>query len=215
MHAFSLLPLCITNASLCLSCCCYCYCSVAKSCVTLCDSMDCSTPGSPVLLYLPEFAQTHVLWVGDAIQPSSPLLLPSPPAFSLSQHQGLFSVNQLFPSGGQSIGAPASASVLAMNTQGWSPLGLTGLIFLLSKGLSRVFSTTKVLIHPKSFHCALVNQIWVPSPPAWHWCLHQPPPCRSSSQSLLQSLHRLKCNPISNDHPCGPWDLRSGPCPSL
>ena len=51
--------------------------------------MDCSTPGSPVLHYLPEFAQIHVYWVGDAIQPSQPLLLPSP-AFNLSQHQGLF-----------------------------------------------------------------------------------------------------------------------------
>ena len=67
-------------------CCC---CSVAKSCLTLCDPMDCSTPGFPVLHYLPEFTQTHVHWVGDAIQPSHPLLLPSP-ALNLSQHQGLF-----------------------------------------------------------------------------------------------------------------------------
>ena len=52
--------------------------------------MDCSTPGLPVLHQLLEFAQTHVHWVGDAIQPSHPLLLPSPPAFNLSQHQGHF-----------------------------------------------------------------------------------------------------------------------------
>ena len=52
--------------------------------------MDCSTPGLPVLHRLPEFAQTHVHGVGDAIQPSHPLLAPSPPAFSLSQRQGLF-----------------------------------------------------------------------------------------------------------------------------
>ena len=52
--------------------------------------MDCSTPGFPVLHHLPEFAQTHVHWVGDAIQPSCPLSPPSPPAFNLSQHQGLF-----------------------------------------------------------------------------------------------------------------------------
>ena len=52
--------------------------------------MDCSTPGFPVLHYLPEFAQTHVNWVGDAIQPSHPLLSPSPSALNLSQHQGLF-----------------------------------------------------------------------------------------------------------------------------
>ena len=76
---------------ICFSCvhfyCCY---SVAESCPTFCDLMDCSTPGFPVLHHLPEFAQTHVPWVGDAIQPSCPLSPPSPPVFSLSQHQGLF-----------------------------------------------------------------------------------------------------------------------------
>ena len=64
--------------------------SVAQSCLTLCDPMDCSTPGLPVHHQLPEFAQTHVHWVGEAIQPSHPLSSPSPPAFNLSQHQGLF-----------------------------------------------------------------------------------------------------------------------------
>ena len=59
-------------------------------CSTLCDPMDCSTPGFPVLHYLPEFAQTPVRCVGDAIQPSGPLSPSSPPALSLSQHQGLF-----------------------------------------------------------------------------------------------------------------------------
>ena len=54
------------------------------------DSMDCSMPGFPVFHYLPEFAQTHVLWIDDAIQSSHPLSSPSPPAFNLSQHQGLF-----------------------------------------------------------------------------------------------------------------------------
>ena len=63
---------------------------VTQSCPTLCDPMDCSTPGFPVLHKLPELAQTHVHRVGDAIQPSHPLLSPSPPAFNLSQHQGLF-----------------------------------------------------------------------------------------------------------------------------
>ena len=67
-----------------------CSCSVTKSCPTLCDPMDCSTLGFPVLHYLLEFAQTHVHWVCDAIQPSHPLLLPSPPALSLSQHHSLF-----------------------------------------------------------------------------------------------------------------------------
>ena len=67
-----------------------CGCSVAKSCLTLCDPMDCSLPGFPVLHYLLELAQTHVHWVSDAIQPSRPLLSPSPPAFKISKHQGLF-----------------------------------------------------------------------------------------------------------------------------
>ena len=64
--------------------------SVAQSCLTLCDPMNCSTPGLPVHHQLPEFTQTHVHWVGDAIQPSHPLASPSPPALNLSQHQGLF-----------------------------------------------------------------------------------------------------------------------------
>ena len=68
----------------------FCHRSVTQLCPTLWNSMDCSTPGFPVLHCLPEFARTHVRWVGDAIQPSCPLLSPSPPAFSLSQHQGLF-----------------------------------------------------------------------------------------------------------------------------
>ena len=64
--------------------------SVAQLCPTLCDPMDCSTPGLRVHHQLPEPAQTHVHRVGDAIQPSHPLSSPSPPAFSLSQHRGLF-----------------------------------------------------------------------------------------------------------------------------
>ena len=67
-------------------CCC---CLVAESCPILCDPMDC-TPGCPVLCYLLKFTQTHAHWVGDVIQPSHPLSSPSPPALSLSQHQGLF-----------------------------------------------------------------------------------------------------------------------------
>ena len=66
----------------------YC-CSVAKLCPSLRDPMDCSKSGFPVLHYLPKFAQSHVHRVGDATQPSRPLSPPSPPALSLSQHQGL------------------------------------------------------------------------------------------------------------------------------
>ena len=70
----------------CINCCC----SVLKSCPTLCNPMDYSTPGSPVLHHLLEFAQTHDHWVGDAIQPSHLLSPHSLPALNLSQHQGLF-----------------------------------------------------------------------------------------------------------------------------
>ena len=64
--------------------------SVAQSCTTLCDPVDYSTPGFPVHHQFPEFTQTHVHWISDAIQPSHPLSSPSPPALNLSQHQGLF-----------------------------------------------------------------------------------------------------------------------------
>ena len=64
--------------------------SVAQSCPTLCDPMNHSTPGLPVHHQLPECTQTHVHWVGDAIQSTHPLSSPSSPAFNLSQHQGLF-----------------------------------------------------------------------------------------------------------------------------
>ena len=64
--------------------------SVAQSCPTLCDPMNCSMPGHPVDHHLLEFTQTHVHCVGDVIQPSHPLWSPSPPALNFSQHQGLF-----------------------------------------------------------------------------------------------------------------------------
>ena len=64
--------------------------SVTQLCLTICDPMDGSTPGFPILHHLPELAQTYDYWVGDAIQPSDPLSPPSPPAFDFSQHQGLF-----------------------------------------------------------------------------------------------------------------------------
>ena len=124
--------------------------SVAQSCPTLCDPIDCSTPGLPVHHQLLEFTQTHVHWVCDAIQLSHPLSSPSPPAFNLSQHQGFFSVNQFFISGGQSIGVSASASVLPMNIQDRFPLGWTGWISLQSKSpcrLSRVFPNITVQKH--------------------------------------------------------------------
>ena len=113
----------------------------------LCDPMDCRTPGLPVHHQFPEFTQTHVHWVSDAIQPSYPLLSPSPLAFNLPQHQGLFKSVSSSHQVGQSIGVSASASDLPMNTQDWSPLGWTGWISLQSKGLLRIFSNTTVQKH--------------------------------------------------------------------
>ena len=119
--------------------------------------MDCSTPGLPVLHYLPELAQIHVDLVGDAIQPSHPLLHFSPFAFNLFQHQGLF----------QWVGSSHQvAKVLELRHQYHSfqwifrvefPLGLTHLISLQSKGLSRVFSNTTVQKH----------RFFSAQPPSW------------------------------------------------
>ena len=107
--------------------------SVQFSSVAQSDSLR---PGLPVHHQLPKFTQTHVHWVRDAIQPSHLLSSPSSPAFNLSQHPGSFQMSQLFASGGQNIRLSASTSVLPMNTQNWFPLGLTGFISLLSKGIS-------------------------------------------------------------------------------
>ena len=95
-------------------------------------------PGFPVHHQLLELTQVHVHRVSDAIQPSHPLSSPSPPALNLSRHQGLLVPFWFFASGGQSIGASASASVLPVNIQGWFPLGSTGWISLQSKGLSKL-----------------------------------------------------------------------------
>ena len=134
--------------------------------------MDYSMPGLPVHHQFLESTKTHVHWVGDAIQPSHPLL---------SQHQGM---SQLFASGGQSIGVSASTSFLPMNTQDWSPLGWTGWISLQSKKLSRVFSNTTVQKHqffsaqlslPSNSHI----HTWLEKTWFWlyglllaKWCLH-------------------------------------------
>ena len=120
--------------------------SVAQSYPTLCHPLDCSTPSSPVLHYLLELAQTHVHWIRWwchlTISCSVAPFFSCPQSFPIT---GYFPMNQLFTSGGQSMGAPASASVLPMNIQGWFPLRLTGLISLLSKGFSKVFSSTAFL----------------------------------------------------------------------
>ena len=122
--------------------------SVAQSCPTLCDPMNRSTPGLHVHHQLPEFTQIHVHRVSDSIQPSHPLLSPSPPALNPSQHQGHFQwINS----------SPEVAKVLEFQLQhqsfqwisrtDWSSLGWTGWISLQSKGPSRDFSNTTVQKH--------------------------------------------------------------------
>ena len=120
--------------------------SVAQSCRTLCYPMICSTPGLPVHHQHPEFTQSHVHRVSDAIQPSHPVVPFSSCPQSLPASES-FSMSQLFPWGGQSTGVSALASFLPKNTQDWSPLEWTGWISLQSKGLSRVFSNTTVQKH--------------------------------------------------------------------
>ena len=108
--------------------------SVTQSCPTLCDPMNCSTPGLPVRHQLLEFTQIHVQWVGDAIQPSHPLLSPSPPAPNPLKHQCLFQwVNSLHEVA-KVLEFQLQASVLPVNTQDWSPLGWIGWISLQYKG---------------------------------------------------------------------------------
>ena len=128
--------------------------SVAQSCLTFCDPMYRSTPGLSAHYQLLESIQTHVHWVGDAIQTSHLLLSPSPPALNLSQNQ-ILQMNQHFAAGCQSIGVSASPSVLPKNTQDWYPLEWTGWISLESKGFSRIFSNTTVQKH--QFFCAKLS----------------------------------------------------------
>ena len=122
--------------------------SVIQSCPTLCHPMDCSTPDFPVHHQLLNLGQTHGHQVGDAIQPSilssviaSSCCLQSFPA------SRSFPMSQFFTSGGQNIGASASASVLPMNTQDWIPLGWSGWISLQFQRLLRVFSNTIIQKH--------------------------------------------------------------------
>ena len=141
--------------------------SVAQSCPPLCNPMDWSMPGLPIPHHLPKFFQVNFPCISVAIQPSHPLdtlfsFCPeSFPASALT-----FPVSWLFESGDQNTGASASASALPKNIQDWFPLGFTGLISLLLKGLSGVFSNTTVWRH--QFFGAL--------PPLWsssHYCTWQ------------------------------------------
>ena len=108
--------------------------------------MNCSMPGFPVHHQLLELVQTHAHQVRDAVQPSPPLLSSSPPAFSLSHHQGLFQC-QFFTSGGESNRASISASLLPVNIQDWFSLGWTGWMLAVQGTLkSPLHYSSKVLI---------------------------------------------------------------------
>ena len=186
--------------------------SVAQLCSTLFNPMSHSTPGLPVHYQLPEFTQTHVYRVGDAIHPSHPLSSPSLPTFNLSQH--LFQMSQFFTSGGQSIAVSASASVLPMIIQDWFPLGWTGWISLQSKGLSRVFSKrlliswlqspSAVILEPQKIKSETVFTVSHLFPMKWWnqmpwssfsecWALSQlfHSPLSLSSRGFLVPLHFL------------------------
>ena len=120
--------------------------SVAQSCPTLCNPMNCSTPGLPVHHQLPEFTQAHIHWVGHAIQPSRPLSSPSPPALNLSQHQGLFkwvsSLHQVAKYWSFSFNSSPSNE-----RPGLICFRMDWLISLWYKEPSRIFSNTTVQKH--------------------------------------------------------------------
>ena len=115
--------------------------------------------GLPDPHQLPEFAQVYVHWIGDAIQPSHASVILFSLCLQYFQVSGSFPVSQIFASGGQSIGASASASVLPVSIQGWFPLGFTGLIALQSKGLLRILSSTTVWRHQFLALCLLYVQL--------------------------------------------------------
>ena len=125
-----------------LSFCCCCCCSVAQLCPTLCDPMHCRAS----LSFTISLSLLNLMSI-ESVIPSNHLILCCPLLLSsIFPSIRVFS-SESVPSGGQCIGASASASVLPMNIQDWFPLGLTGRISLQSKGLSRVFSNTTVQKH--------------------------------------------------------------------
>ena len=119
--------------------------SVSQSCPALCDPMDCSTPGLPVHHQLPEF--TKFMSIESVMHPTILSVVPFSSCLQSSLASGSFQMSQFFPSGGQSIGVSAAASVFPMNIQDWFPLGWTGWVSFQSKGLSGVFSNATVQKH--------------------------------------------------------------------
>ena len=130
--------------------------SVTQSCQTHCNPVDCSTPGLPVHHQLAELTQTHVHWVGDAIQPSHPVI-PSSSCLQSFPASGSFPMSQFFTSGGQSIGVSASALVLPMNIQDWLPVKLTVWISLQFKSLQHHSSKASILRHSAFFKIQLLH----------------------------------------------------------
>ena len=124
--------------------------SVTQSCLTLCDPMECSIPGFPVLHQLPELAQTHAHQVSDAIQQSHPLLSPSPPPFSISQLQCLFSNQSVLHIRWPKYWSFSSSISPSNEYSGLISFRMDWLISFLSKGFSRVFSNTTIQKHPFS-----------------------------------------------------------------
>ena len=157
----------------------------------LCNPMNWSTPALPVHHYLPKFAQTHVHWVSSLsnVHPTiSPSVIPFssfPQSFPAS---GSFPMIQLFLSGGQSTGASASTSVLPVNIQGWFPLGLTFLISLQSKGLSRILFSYWRFSLVQFSHSVVSDFLQL------HGLQHTRPPCPSPT-----------CRVYSNSCPLSWW----------
>ena len=167
--------------------------SVTQFCPTLWDPMDCSTPGFPVHHQLPEHAQIQT------VMPSNYLILcrPLPLLPSIFPASGSFLMSQFFASGGQSIGASASSSVLPVNVQDWFPLGMTDLISLQSKGLSKVFSNTTVQMH--RFYGAQLFFIVQLTSIHDYWKNHRIEAAAKSLQSCL-----TLCDPIDGSPPGSP-----------
>ena len=160
-----------------------CCCSVTQSCLALCDPRNCSTPGFPCPSPSPGACSNSCPsneWCHPTISSSVTPFSSCPQSFPAS---GSFPMSQLFTSSSQSI--EVSASVLPMKIQGWFPLGWTGLISLLSKGLSRVFPSTTIWKHQffgaqpslwsnSHIHTWLLGktQLWLDRPLSARWCLY-------------------------------------------
>ena len=166
----------------------------------LCNPVNWRIPVVPVHHYLPKFAQTHVHWVTPLSHVHS-TILPFVTLFSFPQSfpvSGSFPMIQLFVLGGQSIGASASTSVLPMNIQGWFPLGLTALISLLSKGLSRVLFSYWLFNLVQYSHSVMSNSLQP------HGLQHARLPCPSPSPRVHSNSCPWVGDAIQPSHPLSP-----------